>query len=589
MKRILTNCLFFLITTTSFSQSASNTWSVKFSDAIISRYTPTINAMTSKGWEYSNTIILHGIEKVYNNLPAASYTSYLNYIKAYADAYINTDGTFKAGVTLVSLDRIHPGITCLFLYEKTGLTMYRTAAQTLRNVLVGASASYNAYRTPINKIFWHKQSGYDNIMMLDGMYMAHPFLAKYGRLFSDAAAIDTAVNQSLFAYNQLYSGATKLVKHAWKEPGSTGSVAWDDAAGNSTSVWSRALGWYTMALVDILKYVPAAHPKRPQLLAALANIADGIKNFQDPGTGLWYQVVNKTSATLANNYLETSGSAMFVYALKTASDSGWINAATYLPVAQAGWNGVKSKIDNYTDGKPRINDFAPAMSVQDNEANYVQATLQPVDCPVVSGTQHPHGYAAVLMAASVMEFPLTTLPVHFISFTAKDLDNTVRVTWEDGYEDQLDHYEIQRSSNGNDFVTIGSVPATGASKYSWDDNTAENKTVYYRVKGVSIDGSADYTAILPVRRKSTGLSLQIAPNPATDGNINVFINSVPNGKYNLKVINASGAIVQSKSITISDQGNTVISWSLGAQVSKGFYYVQLDGNGVLINKNILVK
>ena len=133
----------------------------------------------------------------------------------------------------------------------------------------------------------------------------------------------------------------------------------------------------------------------------------GYWNKKLPGcrTGLWYQVVNKTAGTLAGNYLETSGSAMFVYALKTASDSGWINSATYLPVAQSGWAGVQTKINNYTDGKPRINDFAPAMSVQNTEALYTQASLQPVDCPVSTGTQHPHGYAAVLMAASVMEFP----------------------------------------------------------------------------------------------------------------------------------------------------------------------------------------
>ncbi|HLG39488.1 MAG TPA: glycoside hydrolase family 88 protein, partial [Chitinophagaceae bacterium] len=256
MKSLLSAFFSLFFAASSFSQA--NTWSVKFSNAMISRYTPTINAMTSKGWEYSNTIILHGMEKVYNqvNDPA-----YLAYVKGFIDAYLNADGSFKAGVTLVSLDRIHPGISCLFLYEQlksnaSDSLKYRTAATNLKNVLVGPSASYAPYRTPVRKIFWHKQSGYDNIMMLDGMYMAHPFLAKYGSLFGDNAAIDTAVNQTLFAYNQLYVSGTKLIKHAWKEPGSSGSVSWDDAAGNSTSVWSRATGWYMMALIDILKYVP---------------------------------------------------------------------------------------------------------------------------------------------------------------------------------------------------------------------------------------------------------------------------------------------------------------------------------------------
>ena len=80
------------------------------------------------------------------------------------------------------------------------------------------------------------------------------------------------------------------------------------------------MGWFMMALVDELKYVPAAHPRRGELPTALSNLVAGIKNFQDPSSKLWFQVVNKTSVTLANNYIETSGSGMFIYALKTAVD-----------------------------------------------------------------------------------------------------------------------------------------------------------------------------------------------------------------------------------------------------------------------------
>ena len=140
MKRLIPVCLF-LIQVSLAQGQASNTWSVKFSNAILSRYTPTINAMTAKGWEYSNTIILHGIEKVYNQVNTASY---LNYIKAFIDTYLNADGSFKATVTLTSLDRIHPGISVLFLYEKlksnpADSAKYRTAATNLRNVLVGGA------------------------------------------------------------------------------------------------------------------------------------------------------------------------------------------------------------------------------------------------------------------------------------------------------------------------------------------------------------------------------------------------------------------------------------------------------------------
>ena len=582
MKSFFTGLLLFFILP-SFGQS--NTLSVKFSNAIIARYSPTINNMTGKGWEYSNTIITHGMEKVYNNVPTAAY---LNYIQAYADLYIKSDGSFQPTVSLVSLDKIHPGITCLFLYEKTGLLKYKTAATALRNVLVGSSASYSGFKTPVNSIFWHKQSGYDNIMMLDGMYMAHPFLAKYGSLFNDNAAMDTAVNQVLFAYNQLYVSSTHLIKHAWKEPGSSGSVSWDDVAGNSTSVWSRAMGWYVMALVDILKYVPPAHPKRTQLLTALSNLAIGIKNYQDATTGLWYQVVDKTNVSLSGNYLETSGSAMFVYALKTAITNGWISSATYSSVVQNGWAGLQTRVTNYSDGKPMINNFAPAMSVMNSESLYVDASHQPVDCPDPGPTQHPHGYAAILMAASVMEFPLVTLPVKFTGFSAKDFTDRIRLSWQNGDETNVDHYEIERSVNATDFIKIGSMPVNGTGLYNWDDRNSSMNTIYYRIKALSTDASVHYSSVLPVRRDNAGDMLQVSPNPVKEGIVNIYLNTKKPGRYWLKIMNNAGAVMNTSVINSID-GSVVETITLPAGIQNGLYYVQLEGEGLRINKSILIK
>lgn len=587
MRNLLLICIFFLsVTFSSFSQ-ASNTWAVKFSDAIKTRYTPTINNMTSKGWEYSNTIITHGMEKVYNWVNDASY---LAYIKAYVDLYVNSSGAISASIN--SLDKIHPGITVLFLYEKlksnsSDSLKYRTAATTIRNILVGASATYP--KTAIGGIFWHKNNGsYNDIVMLDGIYMGHPFLAKYGSLFGDNAAIDTAVNQTLFVYNQLYDNTTHLIKHAWNP---TKTQTWANATtGNSTSVWSRAMGWYMMALVDILKYVPPAHPKRTQLLTALNNLAIGIQTYQHAGSGLWYHVVDKTSATLSGNYLETSGSAMFVYALKTASDSGWISAATYLPVAQSGWTGLQAKIDNYTDAKPRINDFSPAMSVQNTEALYVQASLQPVDVPVASGTQHPHGYAAILMAASVMEFPLITLPVKFTSFTVKELDNKIRLSWQNADESEVDHYEIQKSVSGNDFTVIGTSNAAHLSSYTFDDNTIESKTVYYRINAVSFKGSANYSATIPVSRgkMKTNPEIRISPNPAENGSLNIHMVNISPNTYFIRVVNSAGYTIETRSIVVNDE-NIVKTISLPATLSRGIYFVQLEGGRLKFNKTIMIR
>ena len=584
MKRLL---FLFIITMaiagSSTAQSAANTYSVKFSTAILTRWPASaspvhnINDMTGKAWEYSNSIILHGIEKVYNNVTDS--TRYLNYIQAYVDAYVNSSGAITG--TAQTLDKIHPGILCLFLYEKTGLLKYKTAATTLKNMIVGASATY-----PKNALggLWHKgpstNTTYDNVMMLDGIYMAHPFLVKYGRMFGDNACYDTAVNQTLLLYSHLYDNTTHLIKHAWHQPH---SKAWADATtGNSSEVWSRAMGWFVMGVVDMLKYLPASHPKYNQVKAMLVNLAVGIQNYQDPSTGLWYQVVDKGGS--AGNFIETSGSSMFIYALKIGVDSGWINPS-YLAVAQAGWTGLKNAtyIGTAGDGKPKINDFAPAMSVMNDYSGYVG--IGSVDCPT---TTNPHGYAAVLMAASVMEFPIVALPVHFTFFTATLVNNSVQLKWKNPDDDhEVDYYNVQRSANGVDFTTIGKLPATGAAYYNWTDNNISGNTIYYRIQAITTSGAVHYSTVRVVRLKHGEAAMQIAPNPIKDGVVKISFKDVDPDEYTLTILNNIGATVIVKKIQVAGDG-IVQAIPLPANIRHGMYYVKLQGTGVTITRCVLV-
>lgn len=578
----LTLLFFFLFAISLPAQTSNDTWSVKFSNGLLYRYQPNINALTGKGWEYSNTIITHGMEKVYNNVTDS--VQYLNYIKTYVDAYVNGSGVISA--TVNSLDRTHPGISCLFLYEKTGLLKYKTAATTLRNMYVGASATYP--KTALGGIFWHKNNGsYNDIILIDGIYMLHPFLAKYGSMFGDNAAIDTAVNQTLYIFNQLYDNTTHLIKHAWNP---TKTQAWANAVtGNSSEVWSRGMGWFTMALVDILKYVPASHPRRGELITALANLAIGIQTYQDPSTGLWYQVVDK-GTSLTNNYLETSGSAMFVYAMKTASDSGWI-AASYATVAENAWNYFKdvtnARIDIYADGYPRINGFAPAMSVQTSAANYVQASLQPVSCP---GTTHPHGYAAILMAASAMEFPINTvLPLRFLNFNAVRSSGRVNLFWENNDDAAVDHYEVQRSTDGARFSNAAVVPSDGSSKYTWTDYSTEQGTVYYRIRAVANNGPAIFSRMIALNPAGNGSAsaISIVPNPVKNKTVNIFLDNVNEGNYSLRVISVNGNLVSEKHVVILNKSTMNEKMILPA-ASPGVYYLVIEGMGIRKRKTIFI-
>jgi unsaturated rhamnogalacturonyl hydrolase len=415
--------------------SPSTLWAVDFSDAIIQRWPTSINDMTGKGWEYSNAIVLQGIEKTYNYTRNAGY---LSYIRKYVDQYVNASGNVDFDSTAQSLDKLHPAILCLFLYQETGQQKYKLAADKLFSLLK---------RQPTNASggFWHKKTN-ANQMLLDGIYMAQPFLAKYGYQIGERSYCDSmAAFQMLLLSSHVYVASKKLLLHGWDE---TKTAAWANAStGLSSEIWSRAMGWFSMALVEVLRYFPKDHPKYPELLALLVNIAEGIKNAQDPATGLWYQVVDKGSQS--DNWLESSGSGMMVCALKNAVDCGFIDKS-YLAVAQKGWTGLKTKITLDNQNLPVINQFVGSMNVLVDYAAYVSQAK--VNCPPAT---HPHGYCGVLMAASAMELAKTKYRLSIATTGQGSVTNPTGEMFQDS----------------GSSVTLTAVPANGY-KVTWSGDAS---------------------------------------------------------------------------------------------------------------------
>ena len=97
------------------------------------------------------------------------------------------------------------------------------------------------------------------------------------------------------------------------------------------------MGWYAMALVDVLDFLPTDHPKRPEIIGILQRLSTAVSKFQDAETGLWYQVVDQGDRE--GNYLESSASNMFVYTLVKAVKKGYIDSK-FMKVAQKGYNGI---------------------------------------------------------------------------------------------------------------------------------------------------------------------------------------------------------------------------------------------------------
>src|SRR6185312_6221382 len=128
---------------------------------------------------------------------------------------------------------------------------------------------------------------------------------------------------------------TGLLYHAWDE---SRQQKWaDKTTGTSPNFWSRAMGWYAMALVDTLPYFPKDHPGRAQLTAILGRLADAIVKYQDSQTGLWYEVTDRAGAP--GNYLESSASCMFAYSLAKGVRLGYLDAK-YRASASRAYQGI---------------------------------------------------------------------------------------------------------------------------------------------------------------------------------------------------------------------------------------------------------
>jgi unsaturated rhamnogalacturonyl hydrolase len=145
-------------------------------------------------------------------------------------------------------------------------------------------------------------------------------------------------------------------------------------------------------LVDNLPLLPDTTPGKSELAAVLNEAAAGIASSQDAATGLWFQVVDKGDRS--DNWLETSGSGMFVYALAAGVRRGLL-AASFADVAQKGFDGLKAKVTFDAQNRPSINGAVHGMSVQNDYAGYLN------QLPLL--TDSPHGLCAMLLAASEVE------------------------------------------------------------------------------------------------------------------------------------------------------------------------------------------
>lgn len=205
--------------------------------------------------------------------------------------------------------------------------------------------------------WFHKSTDYTDQMWCDGQYMGPALLAQIIKHTGKTNNIsdndwDIIAKQFSITWAQLYDKTTGLLYHGFTaNPGDNASSSWagisKDNVYHSASFWGRANAWYFLALVDILEVMPTNNTYYNTFKGYLSNLAKGIANYQDKGTGCWYQVMDKVPASLTGNYLEASCSSIFTAGYLKAIRLGLLDKATYEPIAKKAYEGLVNQFMIY--------------------------------------------------------------------------------------------------------------------------------------------------------------------------------------------------------------------------------------------------
>src|SRR4030095_5854917 len=212
-----------------------------------------------------------------------------------------------------------------------------------------------------------------------------------------------------------------------------------------------AMGWYALALVYVLDYFPADHPKRQLLIDILNRLIVAIEKQQDKTTGLWYDVMNYNGPGKEKNYFEASASSQFVYAIAKGVRKGYLSAAK-IEIAKKGYDGIVKRFIKVENGQTNLYGTVKVSGLggnpfRDGSFEYYMSE------PVIAND--PKGIGTFLLASNEIEM-LPTLSVgkgktvlldrYFNSEKKKDI----------GGKDAYWHYVWEERSNGG-FSTLGNI------------------------------------------------------------------------------------------------------------------------------------
>lgn len=349
----------------------------KLCDTLMMKYEADELGTEGHYFNYHCGVFLSGMERVYK---LTDDEKYHNYIKAWVASVTDENGNIIE-YNPKNLDDIQPSNVMFDLYKKTGDCRYKKILDTLVPAL-------KTWRTNEEGGFWHKEIR-PRQMWLDGLYMAGPVALRYGAEFGCGEYEAIMHKQAMLMYKHLYDEEKGLMYHAWD---CSKVQEWaDKETGRAPEVWGRAMGWYTVAIVDMLDYIKD-EKIRKDFIAIINTLAKNLIKYQSSENGIWYQVIDK--GCQEGNWVETSCSCLFTYSIAKALRKGYIDDE-YKNNVQCAYNGVLNYIKEDENGLISIENVCIGTGVGDYDFY--------INRPRVSNDLHGAG-AFVLMCTEVYKF-----------------------------------------------------------------------------------------------------------------------------------------------------------------------------------------
>ena len=420
-------------------------------------------------WSYDQGVILKGIEgvwKLYNS------DVYINYIQHSMDHYVREDGSIKDYKRdEYNIDHLNNGKVVMFLYNYTWMPKYKKAIDFMRGQLKDHPRTKEGS-------FWHKNI-YPWQVWLDGLYMGQPFYAEYAKLNHEDTAFNDIARQYILVEKHTRDPKTGLLYHAWDE--SKEQLWANKQTGTSPHFWARAMGWYGVALVDVLDHFPIHHPGRDSIIGILNRFVKAVTKVQDDKSGVWFDILDLPNRP--GNYKEASASSMLVYTIAKAVRKGYI-PESFLKQAKKGYEGiVKEFIEEDAAGQTNLKGTVTVSGLggkpyRDGSFEYYMSEKVKVN--------DPKGIGAFIMCSVEMEIAALPKP-------GKGKQVLLDAFYNNEWRKELYGFEARRHYTWDD-TEHGGISLLGS---IWENYGASVSTLEKEPTAANLKGSAVYLIIDP--------------------------------------------------------------------------------------------